>query len=192
MKPAFNLNNILQGAQLRGQIDGVKCDGHVSSQEMKALLQKAREGGVTPSELAALRELACESRNNSAFDAGAKAQLNKFLGKSADHSHASGPLPGQANLPQGGFFGGLFDNARMAALDRHFKKDDGMIGRSEARAILQNIFKDGNISPTERQYLQSKLRDRNVSTEAKSDIRFLLSLFPEQPNLHLRQPVICR
>jgi hypothetical protein len=176
-----NLNNVIQGAVIRGQIAGAKSDGKVTTQEANALIARAKAGGVQPSELAALRQLALESRNNNKFDAGAKAALNNFLGNSADRSFASGRLPPEANLPQRlGIFGlgGAFDKARLAALDKHFKKDDGRIGQGEARAILRNLFKDGNISPQERSYLQSKLKDPNVSAEAKKDIRMILSLLP--------------
>ncbi|MDX2009507.1 MAG: hypothetical protein SFW67_04925 [Myxococcaceae bacterium] len=177
--PNKSLNNVIQGAVLRGHIAQAKADGRVTSGEMSQILSRAKAGGVTSSELAQLKELAQSSRNNTQFDAGGKAQLNKFLGRSADQSHASGRLPPFANLPQKqGLFGGVFDRVRLNSLEQHFKKDDGMIGRSEGRAILKNIFKDGNLSPTERQFLQKLAKDPNVSAAAKQDIKLLLSLMP--------------
>ncbi|MCA2980920.1 MAG: hypothetical protein INH41_10790 [Myxococcaceae bacterium] len=174
-----SLNNVIQGAVLRTQISAAKADGRVTSQEMASLLQRARAGGVMPSELSQLRQLAAEARNNSNFDAAGKAQLNKFLGNNADRSHASGRLPPAANLPQkNGIFGGVFDRVRLNSLEQHFKKDDGMIGRSEGRAILKNIFKDGDVSASERQFLQKLLKDPNVSAAAKQDISLILSLRP--------------
>ncbi|MBL8923402.1 MAG: hypothetical protein JNJ54_31405 [Myxococcaceae bacterium] len=170
-----NIRNFVQGAQLRSQIAGARADGRVTTAEANALIARARQGGVQPSELAALRELAQSSRGNNSFDAGAKAALNNFLGRSADASHASGRLPPAANLPQRL---GFTDRARLSALDAHFKKDDGRIGRSEMQRVLRNIFKDGNLSSTERSYLTAKLRDPNVSADAKSDIRLILSLVP--------------
>jgi hypothetical protein len=177
--PNKSLNNVIQGAVLRGHIAQAKADGRVTSGEMSQILNRAKAGGVTSSELAQLKELAQSARNNTQFDAGGKAQLNKFLGHSADHSHASGRLPPFANLPQKqGLFGGVFDRVRLNSLEQHFKKDDGMIGRSEGRAILKNIFKDGNLSPTERQFLQKLAKDPNVSAAAKQDIKLILSLMP--------------
>ncbi|MBE2253737.1 MAG: hypothetical protein IAE78_29680, partial [Myxococcus sp.] len=174
-----NLNNVIQGAVLRGQIAGAKSDGKVTTAEANALIARAKSGGVQPSELAALRALALESRNSNKFDAGAKAALNNFLGTSADRSHASGRLPPEASLPQRfGIFGGALDKARLNALDKHFKKDDGRIGQGEMRSILKNIFKDGNVSPSEKKYLQEKLKDPNVSAAAKKDIRLILSMLP--------------
>ena len=174
-----NLNNIIQGAGIRGQIAGAKSDGKVTTQEANALIARAKSGGVQPSELAALRSLALESRNSNKFDAGAKAALNNFLGNSADKSYASGRLPPEASLPQRfGIFGGALDKARLNALDKHFKKDDGRIGEKEMGSILKNIFKDGNVSPQEKKYLQEKLKDPAVSAEAKKDIRLILSMLP--------------
>ncbi len=175
--------NAIQGAVLRNQIAGAKSDGHVTTGEANALIARARAGGVQPSELQALRQLALESRNNNHFDAGAKAALNNFLGTSADRSFASGRLPPEANLPQnlnifGSAVGQHLDQRRLNSLDQHFKKDDGRIGAGEMRSIMRNIFKDGNISPTERKYLQGKLSDPAVSAEAKKEIRNLLSLLP--------------
>ncbi len=175
--------NAIQGAVLRNQIAGAKSDGHVTTGEANALIARARSGGVQPSELQALRQLALESRNSNKFDAGAKAALNNFLGTSADRSFASGRLPPEANLPQnlkifGSAIGQTLDKARLNALDKHFKKDDGRIGAGEMRSIMRNIFKDGNVSPTERKYLQDKLKDPAVSAEAKKEIRNLLNLLP--------------
>jgi uncharacterized membrane protein YebE (DUF533 family) len=183
MKLTNGFNNIIQGATLRGQIAGAKSDGKVTTTEANALIARAKAGGVQPSELAALRQLALESRNSNKFDAGAKAALNNFLGKSADASYASGRLPPEANLPQnlkifGSALGNHLDKARLNALDKHFKKDDGRIGEREMGTILKNIFKDGNVSSTERKYLQQKLSDPAVSAEAKKDIRLILSLVP--------------
>jgi hypothetical protein len=169
------IRNFVQGAQLRSQIASARADGRVTTAEANALVARARQGGVQPSELAALRQLADASRSNNSFDAGAKAALNNFLGRSADASHASGRLPPAANLPQRL---GFTDRARLSALDAHFKKDDGRIGRSEMQSVLRNIFKDGNLSSTERSYLTAKLRDPNVSAAAKGDIRLILSLVP--------------
>jgi hypothetical protein len=177
--PNKSFNNVIQGAVLRGQVAMAKADGRVTSSEMGQLLSRAKAGGVTSSELSQLRELAASSRNNTQFDAGAKAQLNRFLGRSADQSHASGRLPPFANLPQKqGLLGGVFDRVRLHSLEQHFKKDDGMIGRSEGRAILKNIFKDGNLSGPERQFLQKLMKDPNVSAGAKQDIGLILSMMP--------------
>ncbi|MDX2012531.1 MAG: hypothetical protein SFW67_20200 [Myxococcaceae bacterium] len=142
---------------------------------MSRLLTHAKAGGVTSSELAHLRDLAKAARHDSRFDAGAKAQLNQFLGHSADASHASGRLPPAAQLPQQL---GFLDSSRMLALDQHFKRDDGMIGRSEMGAIIRNVFSDGNLSAAERSYLSSKLTDPNVSDAARGDIERVLGLRP--------------